>query len=205
MSLWKKVTDPDGYAARTASQDQLNKQLRDTWYFLMHRGAWTPTAAAVAPPGIGRGTNNLTARVNAASAFFDNGVAKALAATDNLWSLAADAASVLPAGSVRRYWLLWDGTTNATLVSVRPSTTVQISTAPATNGFAAGTSGAALANCSWDALPPDGTVICGVLSIVNATNPFIPGTTLLNAAGVTDTYIDGPDQGCAIASIVDPI
>jgi hypothetical protein len=34
----------------------------------------------------------------------------------------------------------------------------------------------------------------GILTIVNATNPFIPGTTELDAAGVTATYVDGPDD-----------
>jgi len=35
--------------------------------------------------------------------------------------------------------------------------------------------------------------IFGVLSIANTTNPFIPGTTLLGAAGVTATYQPGID------------
>lgn len=30
----------------------------------------------------------------------------------------------------------------------------------------------------------------GIIRVVNATNPFIPGTTALNAAGVTATYFD---------------
>lgn len=35
-----------------------------------------------------------------------------------------------------------------------------------------------------------GKAIIGALKVVNTTNPFIPGTTLLSAAGVTDTYFN---------------
>lgn len=35
-----------------------------------------------------------------------------------------------------------------------------------------------------------GKVIVGALKVANTTNPFIPGTTLLSAAGVTDTYFN---------------
>ena len=37
---------------------------------------------------------------------------------------------------------------------------------------------------------PAGFTIFGIVKIVNATNPFILGTTLLGAAGVTATYFD---------------
>lgn len=47
---------------------------------------------------------------------------------------------------------------------------------------------------------PVGCVCLGYLKIVNVTNAFIPGTTLLSAAGVTDTYKDliWPDSGPAM-------
>lgn len=46
------------------------------------------------------------------------------------------------------------------------------------------------------ALPAD-SVCLGYALVVNVTNPFIPGTTELGAAGVTDTFVDlmWPDSG----------
>lgn len=35
---------------------------------------------------------------------------------------------------------------------------------------------------------PSGKAIVGAIKVVNTTNPFIPGTTLFSAAGVTTTY-----------------
>ena len=35
---------------------------------------------------------------------------------------------------------------------------------------------------------PTGKCIVGAIKVVNATNPFIPGTTAFNATGVTTTY-----------------
>ena len=37
---------------------------------------------------------------------------------------------------------------------------------------------------------PAGKCIVGAIKIANATNPFIPGTTALSAAGVTATYVN---------------
>ena|SRR3990167_205194 len=50
---------------------------------------------------------------------------------------------------------------------------------------------------------PAGGICLGYLKIVNTTNAFVPGTTLLSAAGVTDTYKDlrWPDSGLSAFSI----
>jgi hypothetical protein len=37
---------------------------------------------------------------------------------------------------------------------------------------------------------PENRVCIGAVRVVNATNPFIPGTTNLNATGVTSTYFN---------------
>lgn len=37
---------------------------------------------------------------------------------------------------------------------------------------------------------PAGKAIVGAIKVSNATNPFIPGTTLFGAAGVTTTYVN---------------
>ena len=41
-----------------------------------------------------------------------------------------------------------------------------------------------------DIVVPAKYVAVGIIKVVNATNPFIPGTTLWNAAGVTTTTVD---------------
>ena len=120
---------------------------------------------------------------------------KSLTATDDLWTL-GPASSVLAAGSVRSYLLLWDGTSATTVVSVLQSNDLLIA------NYANAT--AAIAALRWTALPPNGTVIVGILNIANTTNPFIPATTLLGAAGVTATYVDGPDIRVPIASLLTP-
>jgi hypothetical protein len=175
---------------------ELNKAMKDAVYGYLHRPAWQVAAAAVAPPVCDIATTASKVKTTATSQLFVNGVPLSLTATDDLWSLVADAANVLAVGSVRRYQLCWDGTSATTVVSVRPSNDKVI----ASYADAA----TALAACRWPALPPAGTVIVGVLSIVNVTNVFVPGTTLLSAAGVTDTYRDGPDANCFLASPVSP-
>jgi len=172
-------------------RQELNKIVGDAVYGLLNRPAFQVAAAAVAPPVCATGTVTSQVRTTATSQFFLNGVPRSLTATDNLWTLTG---ANLAAGSVRRYQLLWDGTTATTVVSVAASDDQVIANF---DGAAS-----ALAACRWPKLPPNGTVIVGVLSIANVTNAFVPGTTLLGAAGVTATYRDGPDANCFMASPV---
>lgn len=174
----------------------VNLQLKDTIYGLLNRPAWQVAAAAVAPPVCATGTTTSKVKTTATTQLFLNGIPLSLTATDDLWSLVADAANTLAIGSVRKYQLLWDGTSATTVVSVAPSNDKVIAS------FAS--AAVALAACRWPSLPPIGTAIVGVLSITNITNVFTPGTTLLGAAGVTAAYRDGPDANCFIASVVTP-
>lgn len=172
-------------------RQELNKIVDDAIYGLLNRPAYQVAALAVAPPVCATGTTTSKVKTTATSQFFVNGVPKSLTATDDLWTLTG---ANLAIGSVRRYQLLWDGTTATTVVSVAASGDEVIA------DYADATE--ALAACRWPALPPNGTVIVGVLSIANVTNAFVPGTTLLGAAGVTATYRDGPDANCFLASVV---
>ena len=174
----------------------LNKVVQDLSYFVFNRPAWQVAAAAVAPPVCATGTTTSKVKTTATTQLFLNGVPKSLTATDDLWALTSDAANTLAAGSVRRYLLLWDGASATTTVSVQPSNDQVIAS------YASST--VALAACRWSSLPPTGTAIVGILSIVNRTNAFIPATRLLGAAGVTATYVDGPDQGVPLASLLTP-
>lgn len=173
--------------------DQLNKNIKDAAYAALNRPAWQVAAAAVAPPVCNIATTASKVKTTATTELMVGGVLKSLTATDDFWTLTG---ADLAIGSVRRYQLCWDGTSATTVMSVRASDDQVI----ADYADAA----TALAACRWPSLPPQGTVIVGVLSIVNVTNAFVPGTTLLSAAGVTDTYIDGPDANCFMASPVTP-
>jgi len=181
--------------------DQL---LKDFAYGILNRPAWQVAAAAVAPPVCATATVTSQVKTTATTQLYIDGVPLSLTATDNLWTnaifLAANAVS-LAAGSVRRYMLLWDGATATTVVSMFSSNDQVIA------NFASAT--LALAACRWPGPIPKNAsggsnVVVGVLSIANTTNPFIPGTTLLGAAGVTATYRDGPDANCFIASLLTP-
>lgn len=113
------------------------------------------------------------------------GVFYSLNASDDFWTLAG---TVVAAGSWQKYALMVDTAGAATIVEGRQSV---VSAAAVT----------------WDNL---GTIspwypflnsvgstkaVVGVLTVAtDATHTFTPGSTLLSAAGVTDTYIDGIDQ-----------
>lgn len=172
---------------------QLDNIIRDNAYEQANHPAWQVAAAAVAPPVCATATTTSQVKTTATSQLWVGGVVKSLTATDNLWTLTGGNLAI---GSVRRYQLLWDATTATTVVSVAPSNDQVIASFPdATH---------ALAACRWTALPPQNTAIVGVLSIVNVTNAFVPGTTLLGASGVTATYVDGPDANCYTATPVTP-
>lgn len=174
-------------------QANVNQLVKDFNYFHYNHPAWQVAAAAVAPPVVARATTASKVKTTATTQLILNNVPLSLTATDNLWTL-TDAANTLAIGSVRRYLLLWDGTSATTVVSVQASNDQIIA------NFA--TSATALLACRWSFLPPTGTGIVGILSIVNVTNVFTPGTTLLSATGVTDTYVDGSDQGVPLASLL---
>lgn len=99
-----------------------------------------------------------------------DGVFKSKAATDNFFTLNGPN---VPAGSFQKWYLCIDAAGAAVVIPGTPS---------AVSAAAVG-------------LPalPQGASVAGVLTIANVTNPFIPATTLLGAAGVTATYVDGID------------
>ena len=176
----------------------VNAIIQDAIYAILNRPAWQVSTAAVAPPLCATATVTSQVKTTNTTQLFVNGVVLSLSATDPLWTnailLAANAAN-LAAGSVRRYLLLWDGTSSTTVMSCLSSNDVVIG---------AGTAAAALLACRFPSNPPVTKAIVGILNIVNLTNPFIPGTTLLGATGVTATYVDGPDINSFQASITTP-
>lgn len=192
--------DNSSYFSTDTVRAMLDAAIKDYAYGLLNRPAWQVAAAAVAPPVCATATVTSQVKTTATTQLYIDGVPLSLAATDNLWTLTG---GNLAAGSVRKYALLWDGTTNATVVTVLASNDVVIATSPL------GTAASALAQCRFPSLPPKNAtggsnVIVGILSVTNTTNPFIPGTTLLGAAGVTAAYRDGPDVNIFQASLVTP-
>jgi hypothetical protein len=182
---------------------ELNKVIADFAYAALNKPRWQVAAAAVAPPVCATGGTTSKVKTTATTQCEIDGVLISLTGTDDLWVLTADAANTLAIGYCRRYQLLWDGASGTTTVSVKASNDKSIAAS------ALGTAASALAACRWPGLPAksaagNSQVIVGVLSIANVTNVFIPGTTLLGAAGVTATYRDGPDAACFEATPVTP-
>ena len=202
MSVNDKIAQDKntGFATDTV-RAQLDNIVQEVSYWRLNRPAWQVSTAAVAPPVLATATVTSTVKSTATTQLMVGGVLTSLTATDPLMvnaNIAAEDPNILAAGSVRRWQVCWDGTNATTVITIRPSNDVVIATAtPAT---AAG----ALLACRWTSLPPAGTVIVGIVDITNTTNPFIPGTTLLGAAGVTAAYHDGPDINCGTASLVTP-
>lgn len=103
--------------------------------------------------------------------FFCSGSVFRKAATDNFWTLTG---GVLAISSWRKYALVVDNAGTATVVAGTDSTV---------SAAAAG-------------LPalPAGKCVFGILTVAtNGATTFTPGTTLLGAAGITATYVDGLD------------
>ena len=120
--------------------------------------------------------------------FTVGGIFFSKAATDNLWTLgAAGSNTTVPISSFQKYALLLDNTLAAT---VQEATPASASAAAVVWTNVSGLSSVApliqmLGNTK---------IVAAVLTIAtNATTTFIPGTTLLGAAGITATFIDGID------------
>lgn len=102
--------------------------------------------------------------------YFLDGILRTKAATDDLWTLTGPNLPETGA-NCRKYLLCLDASGTATVLQSGDATT--------------------LAGC---ALPPypTGKCVVGILNIVNTSvGAFVPGTTLLTVANVTDTYTEG--------------
>lgn len=146
-------------------------------------GMSRPLSAA----GVTIGTTVQTVKTANTLVFTINGVFYSMNATDDLWVLSG---TVVAAASWQKYALLVD-TTGASGPSIVEATQSKISAAAVkwTNLGSA---------TPWDPfLSTVGStkVVVGVLTVATgASTTFTPGTTALDAVGITDTYIDGIDQ-----------
>lgn len=140
------------------------------------------TAAGVA-------TATVTSQVKTVNTltFLINGKFFSKAGTDNFWTLSG---TTLPAGYFQKYLLLIDA---SGVMSIQEGLMSNVSAAAV--GWTNVSSVSAWAPLL--SILNAGKAVVGVLTVANVTNPFIPGTTLLGAAGVTATYQDGIDPSLA--------
>lgn len=125
--------------------------------------------AALSAAACATATVTSQAKTTATFTYKVDGVFKTKGATDNFFTLNGP---TFAAGLFQKWYLCVDAAGAAVVIPGTPAATAATVGLPAI---------------------PQGSAIAGVLTVANVTNPFIPATTLLGAAGVTATFIDGID------------
>lgn len=151
--------------------------------------------AVYAAAGAAQATTTTQAKTVNATAYTVGGRLFSKAATDNFWTLgSASSATVVAVNSWQKYLLCVDDTGAATVVEGTQST---VNAASVGWGNIAAAQGANPKNM-WAALISvlnGSRCIFSVLTVAtDATHTFTPGTTALNATGITSTFIDGIDS-----------
>ncbi len=110
----------------------------------------------------------------------------AVTSSDDLWTLAG---TTVAASSWQKYLLMWDATgASGPVVVEGTQSTISAALVGWKNINNVSPYGPIIS------LLNTGYVIVGVLTVAtDSTHTFVPGTTLLSAAGITDTYADGID------------
>jgi hypothetical protein len=161
-------------------RQQFNLLVAETNYFRLNGLASSTVATA---PVVATATTTSKVKTTNATVVRSAGALVALGATDNYWTLTGGDLAV---SSFRRYLLCTNAAGTASVV-------------------ASGDSIVSAAACRWSALPAAGVAILGILTVAtDSTHTFTPATTLLGAAGITATYVDGIDVGVPLATIVTP-
>lgn len=121
---------------------------------------------------VATGTTTSKVKTTNQTDFFVNGSVFRKAAADDFWTLTG---AVQPISSWRKYLLCVDNAGAASVVQSSADSLVSAAAVP------------------LPALPANKSVF-GVLTVAtNGATTFTPGTTLLGAAGITATYVDGLD------------
>jgi hypothetical protein len=140
-------------------------------------------------PAVATATVTSQVKTTAASQYSVGGRIFTKGATDNFWTLAGTTVAL---NSWQKYLLCVDDAGVATVVEGTQST---VSAAGVTWGNVSPAAKAFNQN-PWAPLITvlsASRCIFGVLTVATTTGTFIPGTTLLGAAGITATFIDGID------------
>lgn len=174
------VADKDGYPAlATSDRGNLNQLIRDFYHWSQNR---IIAATAATYPVVAIGTDTTKVKTTNATVLLNNGVVNALAATDNFWTLTGDD---LATGKSRKYLLCVDAADAASVIASDDQASAD--------------------DCRFSIRPADGVAVVGLLQIDNASGAaFVPGTTGLDAAGITDTYLDGSTDLAFLSKVVLP-
>jgi hypothetical protein len=157
------------HQAGTPSQVEYMRRNANAMALLMaatgENGVYTAAGAATATvTSQAKTVNTLTYR--------SGGVFKTKAGTDNFWTLTG---ATQPVSSFTKYLLMIDGAGAASVIVCSNAATALGSLLPITTSF--GTK----------------AVVATLTVATNGSTTFIPGTTLLGAAGITATFVDGFD------------
>lgn len=144
-------------------------RVAELYAYLQLNGVASTTVATT--PGVTIATTASKVKTTNATVLRNSGAMNALAASDDFWTLTG---GVLAVSKFRRYLLCASAADAASIIVSDDAATA--------------------AACVFPNLPANGIAIVGVLTVAtDASTTFTAGTTLLSAAGITDTYIDGID------------
>ena len=140
-------------------------------------------------PGLATATVTSQVKTTAVTTFTVGGTIFSKGITDNFWTLAGTTVAI---NSWQKYALCVDDTGVATVVEATQSTVSAAAIRWANVTPLAGT----FTKNPWAALAAilnASRCIFGVLTVATTSGTFIPGTTLLGAAGITATYAGSID------------
>jgi len=140
---------------------------------LLNRNLLNDLNLALGPAGAAIATNTTGVKsVNSVTYTLDGAFQTAKGATDPLWTLTG---GVLAVASFRRYLLCIGSGGTASVIASTDSTV-------------------SAASCVYTTMP-DGVCVFSFITVAtDATHTFTPGTTALNATGITTTFADGTDK-----------
>lgn len=171
------AADTTNYFPTDAVRQQFNALVNDVRYWLQHQ-VFTSAALAIATV-TSQVKSVATAVYSTATGIFS------LAATDNFWTLGSATSNTNVAiGNAQKYLLCVNAAGAASVIE--------------------GVQAATLALVTFNRQPASGVTVIGILQITNATNVFIPGTTLLGAAGVVATFQNGSNTDVLQSTRVRP-
>lgn len=172
-----RVQHASSQPAFDETRQELNKLITDLRYLILNGLASTTIATL---PVCATATVTSKVKTTADTVARCAGALNAVAATDNAW---VPTGGVLAVASFRRYMLLVDSADAFTVL--------------------ASTDAATAAACVFANTPANGLACLGILTVAtDATHTFTPAVTLLGAAGITATYVDGIDTAVGVAGQV---
>jgi hypothetical protein len=148
---------------------------------LIQRDAAMNENGALSAAGAAQATTATQAKTVNTVVYTIGGAFKSKAATDNLWTLSG---AVVAVSSFQKYLLCLGPTGTASIIECVQAASAAAVTLPSYQTF-------------------NGVAVIATLTVAtDATHPFTPGTTALNATGITSTFIDGFDTALIAGSLI---